>query len=343
MSLPQHYLELVADALSKLRAPAPAFEDTDRALIFGPEPGALAPLPRSTSKADCAAWALALDRAALRRLAAHLLGLADESRRAVVAHLMFTEHVDAGTLALLEHVLVVNRSTLLGNLRELHGGDRRMMLRISGERRSGKTYTIEVVEALLGARSGGDQHVVPIDLSAYQSRPVENAMGDIFRARAIDGVTLPNPADVTPEKYIEQLAVLLVRQLVERSGGASRTWIVFDRCAVADELPDLKSFLRNVAAAVIRYADDDRCPRVVFLEAEEELLRRYRHDVAEEELDSIDESELQEFLQRRGIPADRITTVMSQIAAVIEKTEADARLEEMRLALIDLLDKEAPQ
>lgn len=342
MTLPPYYLEVVAEALSKLRAPAPAFAEADRSLIFGPE-AAPQGLPDSTAKADCARWVLTLERPQLRLLAAHLLGLAEECRRGLAAHLRFTHHVDAGTLAHLEHVLCVNRTTLLGNLRELHGGDRRMMLRISGERRTGKTYTIEVIEALLGARSGGDHHVVPIDLSAYQSRPIENAMGDIFRARAIDGVTLPNPADVTPEKYIEQLAVLLVRQLVDRSSGASRTWIVFDRCAVADELPDLKSFLRNVAAAVIRYADDDRCPRVVFLEAEEELLRRYRHDIAEEELDGIDESELREFLERRGLAEESIATVLGQIAAALEKADADARLEEMRLTLLDLLDKEPPR
>lgn len=342
MTLPPYYLELVSDALAKLRAPAATFEEADRSLIFGPGAAGQA-LPRTTSKADCAAWALALDRPSLRLVAAHLLGLAEESRRGLAAHLRFSDHIEAGTFALLEHVLCVNRTTLLGNLRELHGGDRRMMLRISGERRSGKTYTIEVVEALLGARSGGDQHVSAIDLSAYQSRPVENAMADIFRARGIDGVTLPNPADVTPEKYIEQLAVLLIRQLVERSSGASRTWIIFDRCAVADELPDLKSFLRNVAAAVIRYADDDRCPRVVYLEAEEELLRRFRHDVAEEELDGIDETELREFLERRGIAQDRMATLLGQIATALEKTDADARLEEMRLTLLDLLDKEPPR
>ncbi|MBI4951270.1 MAG: hypothetical protein HY908_04500 [Myxococcales bacterium] len=335
MSLPQPYVEAIVGALAALRAPAPTFAPRDVELVFGPTPPPGVALPATTTRADCATWLGGLAAEHLKLLAEHLLGLGPTERAAITAFVQFEQVARASSLAALEALVVVDRTRLLGNLRELRDGVRPLM-RVWGDRGTGKSFTTDVMEEVLGVNIGGDQRVVEIDLASYTEEPVRHAVEDILRACDL-ACDLPAPGDVTPQKYLEQLGQVVVRKLLDAATGAGRAWIVFDRCAVASETPDLAAFLGHVAAHAKKLARDRRCPRIVFLEAEADLFKRYRTHMVEEVLGAIEPGDIAAFLGARGVPPARHPAVLQSLALALADLDGRERLEEMQLQLDELL------
>jgi hypothetical protein len=328
MNLPPIYIDLIAEALAKLRPGQPAFVAKDRDVIYGKGAAATLALPASTQKADCVEWIQNLADAALVQVAENLVGLTDDLRTSIKALVRFHEVRSSGSLVTLGVPLVVNRFDLLSNVSELYFGKRRM-LRVWGERGTGKTFTGTVVEALLGAPAGSDQRVITIDLSSYVADHMTSAVTDILGA----GIALPDRGAVAEKKYPETLAQFVVRRLIDTTTGSARTWVVFDRCRVAEEASELGSFLKYVAATVIKHQLNTRCPRVVFLEATKELLGRYRKDMVEEELDTIDDDEIREYCEARVNDAARVKAILAKVKKAIDGKDGGERSELIQATL----------
>jgi len=317
--LPEKYLGLIVQGLTNLRSRNRRFEAADAELIFGTGRAAGKRLPRSTERADCIRWIEELSYEELQGIIEHgRLFATGKAKQEFRAFARFQRLLAAESLAANDSLVVVGRDKLHSNLQLVDRGPVRL-LRVGEQSGHGVSFTTDVIQDLVGARSGGTQKVITIDLAGYADDIVRRVTTDLLKETG--KVVSANEGDVTSAKYIDQLGEFVVKSYIDVSDPPDCAWIVFDRCLEAEGRDQLLALLRSIAMAVNTYRQHPACPRVLYLEAKDTLLARFQQFgngiVEGEELQPVTERELRLYCELRGIAATTIDEVLDELKAPI--------------------------
>ncbi len=183
-------------------------------------------------------------------------------------------------------LVVLDRLALREAIRRLMDpGSQERILVVNGPRRSGKTFTFQIIAQ--SAKETGAFQPVYVDLANFlRPGPVDLARELVLRmGRSVD--TIPQPRDPTAS-YLRELVNWLVGQ--SRAANADWWWVL-DSLSLSAVLQETHDFILAIAASV-----EHTTLRLVLLDFNGTLPPNLNSFVRREELKPIGEPEIREFL-----------------------------------------------